>query len=133
MTERHSDDGSLHYLLFECYLKTGKGEDAVGELEKTLTLYGFSKAAATIHHAFAARGFRSATLQWAKEIEKVQASKQIYLPVNLADAYAMLGESDRAFYWLNQAVEHRDEIAVGSPFALIHDSRTCSAAWGLPL
>jgi len=115
MNERHSDDAALHYLLFECYVKTRKDEDAVAELERTLTLYEFSDAAARIHHAFSSSGFRAAMLQWGKEIEKAQESKQVYMPVNIADAYAVLGQNDRAFYWLDQAVEHRDAIAVGIP------------------
>jgi tetratricopeptide (TPR) repeat protein len=115
MNERHSDDAALHYLLFECYVKTRKDEDAVAELERTLTLYEFSDAAAKIHHAFSSSGFRAAMLQWGKEIEKAQESKQVYMPVNIADAYAVLGQNDRAFYWLDQAVEHRDAIAVGIP------------------
>jgi TolB-like protein/DNA-binding winged helix-turn-helix (wHTH) protein len=115
MTERHSDDGGLHYLLFECYVKRKNDEDAVAELERALTLYGLSDAAARIHYVFPASGFRAAMLQWAKEIESLQAKKQFYMPVNLADAYAVLGDKDRAFYWLSQAIAHRDAIAAGEP------------------
>ena len=113
MSERHPDDGGLHYLLFECYVKRKNDEEAVAELERTLTLFGLSDAAARIHHVFPTSGFRAAMLQWAKEIEKLQTKKQFYMPVNLADAYAVLGENDRAFYWLDQAIAHRDAIAAG--------------------
>lgn len=115
MTERHSDDGGLHYSLFECYVKVKNDEDAVAELERALTLYGLSDAAARIHHVFPVSGFRAAMLQWAKEIESLQAKKEYYMPVNLADAYAVLGDKDRSFYWLSQAIAHRDAIAAGEP------------------
>jgi tetratricopeptide (TPR) repeat protein len=115
MNEHRSDDGGVHYMLYNCYVKKQNYNEAIGELEKTLTLYGLSDAAANIHHVFAASGFRSAMLQWAKEIENLQARKQFYAPVNLADAYAVLGDNDRALYWLDQAVEHRDMIAAGLP------------------
>lgn len=115
MVERHSDDGGLHYLLFECYVEKQSHKEAVEELEKTLTLYGLSNSAAKVHDVFATLGFRAAMVQWAKEMENLQAKKQFYLPVNLADAYAVLSENDRAFYWLDQAVEHRDTIAAGLP------------------
>lgn len=115
MTERHPNDGGLHYSLFECYVRTKNDKDAVAELETTLKLFGFSDAAARIRHAATASGFRTAMLQWTKEIEKLQGMNQFYMPVNLADAYAVLGENDRAFYWLDQAVEHRDVIAAGLP------------------
>ncbi len=56
MSGLHSYDAALHYLLFECYVKTRKDEDAVAELEKTLTLYEFSDAAAKIITPFPPRG-----------------------------------------------------------------------------
>jgi len=115
MIERHPDDGGLHYLLFECDVKKQNDEEAVEELERTLTLYGLSGAAAKIHRVFAGLGFQAAMLQWTKEMESLQAKKQFYLPVNLADAYAVLGENDRALYWLDQAVQHRDMISAGLP------------------
>jgi TolB-like protein/DNA-binding winged helix-turn-helix (wHTH) protein/tetratricopeptide (TPR) repeat protein len=113
--DRHSDDGALHYLLFECYVIKQDDKDAIKELERALTLYGLTDAAASVPRVFAASGFRAAMLQWAKEIESLQAKKQFYMPVNLADAYAVLGDKDRAFYWLSQAIAHRDAIAAGEP------------------
>jgi tetratricopeptide (TPR) repeat protein len=113
--DRHSDDGALHYLLFECYVMKQDDKDAIKELERALALYGLTDAAASVQRVFAASGFRAAMLQWAKEIESLQAKKQFYMPVNLADAYAVLGDKDRAFYWLSQAIAHRDAIAAGEP------------------
>lgn len=114
MIERYPDDGLLHYLLFQCSVKKQKYSDAVQELEKALTAYGFSDAAANVHHAFATSGYREAMLQFARDIENLQAKKQVYLPVNLADVYAELGDNDRAFYWLEQAYVHRDMIGMGA-------------------
>ena len=113
--DRHSDDGALHYLLFECYVMKQDDKDATKELERALALYGLTDAAASVPRVFAASGFRAAMLQWAKEIEKLQARKQFYMPVNLADTYSVLGDKDRAFYWLSQAIAHRDAIAAGEP------------------
>jgi len=113
MIERHPDDGGLHYLLFECTAKKQSYQDAIQELEKALTAYGLSDSAAKIHHAFAISGYRAAMQQAAKQVEHLQAQNQLYLPVNLADFYAELGDNDRAFYWLEQAYLHRDMIAMG--------------------
>jgi hypothetical protein len=90
-------------------------KDAIRELERALALFELTDAAASVPHVFAASGFRAAMLQWAKEIESLQANKQFYMPDNLADAYAVLGDKDRAFYWLSQAIAHRDAIAAGEP------------------
>jgi len=117
--ERHPDDGGLHYLLFENYAKNGNYKESIEELEKTLTLYGFPEAGNRIQHAFAISGYRAAMRQWAEGIEHVQASEQFFAPVNLADAYATLGEKDRAFYWLEQAYLHADMISSGEGATMI--------------
>lgn len=113
--DRHPDDGAMHYLLFECYVMKHNENDAIKELEKALALYGLTDAAARVPRAFAASGFGAAMRQWAKEIESLQAKKEFFMPVNLADAYAVVGDKDRALYWLSQAIAHRDAIAAGEP------------------
>jgi tetratricopeptide (TPR) repeat protein len=115
MIERHSNDGGLHFMLFQCYVQKQNGKEAIEELERFLVLYGLSNSAARIHDVFATSGFRPAMVQWTKEMENLQANKEFYLPVNLADAYAVLGDNDHALYWLGQAVEHRGMIAAGLP------------------
>ena len=41
------------------------------------------------------------------------------MPVNLADIYAVLGERDRAFFWLEQAYTHRDQVSLGEPVVYV--------------
>jgi hypothetical protein len=45
-------------------------------------------------------------------LEYRQATQQIFLPRIVADAYADLGDKDRAFYWLGQAYQQRDVVGV---------------------
>jgi TolB-like protein/DNA-binding winged helix-turn-helix (wHTH) protein/Tfp pilus assembly protein PilF len=115
MIERHPDDGSLHYGLSQFYAQKGMYKESVEELEKTVTLYAYAKTAANIHRAFATSGYRGAMRQAAKELEHLHATGQMFVPMNLADVYATLGEKDRALYWLEQAVAHRDMIQLGFP------------------
>ncbi len=119
MIERHPDDGEMHYLLFDNYVKKQNYKEAVEELEKTLTLYGFSDAAAKIHHAFTTAGYRAAMRRAAEQCEHLQETRQFYLPVNIADVYAVLGEKDRAFYWLEQAFTNREMISTGEGVTFI--------------
>jgi TolB-like protein/DNA-binding winged helix-turn-helix (wHTH) protein len=115
MVERYPDDGSLHSGLSQFYAQKGMYRESVEELEKTAMLYGYAKTAANIHRAFAASGYRGAMRQAAKELEHLHATKQMFVPMNLADIYATLGEKDRALYWLEQAYTHHDMIQLGFP------------------
>ena len=119
MIDRHPDDGGMHYLLFQSYAQQGNHEDAIEEAQETLTLYGYSEAAAILHSSFATSGYNGALRALAKEVERLHVAKQIFTPVNLADVYATLGEKDRAFYWLEQAYAHRDMISWGEPLDYI--------------
>jgi TolB-like protein/DNA-binding winged helix-turn-helix (wHTH) protein len=118
MLYRHPDDGWMHSLLFQIYVQHGDQKEAIEELEKFVTLYGYSETAAKLQRAFTTSGYKGAMRAFAKELERLHAAKQIFIPVNLADLYATLGEPDRAFYWLEQAYAHRD-INTGEPLDYI--------------
>jgi tetratricopeptide (TPR) repeat protein len=104
--------GERHCFLFQNYTKKEMHKEAVQELEQCYSLFGEPKAAAHMRHAYAVAGYRGAIQQWAKEMEHFQATHQAFLPGNLATAYAILGDKDRAFYWLEQAYEHREMVSV---------------------
>jgi tetratricopeptide (TPR) repeat protein len=108
MLKRYPDDGYLHVELYKNYVNKEMHKEAIEELEKTYIAFGSPDLAAHIHHAFVASGYRGALRQYAQELEYLAATKQVFIPVNVAEVYATLGDKDRAFYWLEQAYSHRD-------------------------
>ena len=111
MLQKNPNDGFLHCFLFNGYSKKGMYKEAVDELAECYALFGAPAVAANMRHAFVLSGYRGAIQQWAKDVEHLQATKQAFLPGNLAVAYAILGDKDRAFYWLEQAYEHREMVS----------------------
>jgi TolB-like protein/DNA-binding winged helix-turn-helix (wHTH) protein/tetratricopeptide (TPR) repeat protein len=110
--QRDPNNGELRCFLSSNYTQKGMHKEAVRELEQCYSLFGLSRAAANIRHAYAVAGYRGARQQWAKELENLQATKHVFLPGNIATAYAILGDKDRAFYWLEQAYQHREMVSV---------------------
>jgi len=112
MLQRDPDNSLSHGILSQDYNRKGMYKEFILELVQSYSLLGYSEAALNIQHAFAASGYRGAIRQWAKELEHLQQTKQAYLPGNLATAYTILGDKDRAFYWLEQAYEGREMVSL---------------------
>lgn len=100
--------GLWHCDLFPNFAMKGMHKEFIEELAQCFSLYGLSEAAANIQHAFASMGYREAVFQWAQEVERLQTTHKAFLPGQLAEAYSILGDKDQAFYWLDQAYEHRE-------------------------
>jgi len=113
MLRNDPNNGYLHHKLYEIYAAKGMYKEAVQHLEQTVTLFGFPELAVDLHRAFAASGYMGAMRWYAKELEHLHATKQVFLPVNLAAVYAFLGDEDRAFYWLEQAYKHQGHGGAG--------------------
>jgi TolB-like protein/DNA-binding winged helix-turn-helix (wHTH) protein len=108
MLQKDPKDGFAHCFIFPNYMMKGMDKESIQELGQCFSLFGQPEMAANIQRAFEALGYRAAIREWASEMERLQETHQAYLPANLAMAYAILGDKDRAFHWLEQAYEHRE-------------------------
>jgi len=102
------DDGYLHHALYRYYSRKGLYKEAGQEAGRALALFGDPDGAVRVHHALVASGGRAALRQFAREMEDLIRTKQGYFPGNVAAAYAVLDNKDRAFYWLEDAYKHHD-------------------------
>jgi len=102
------DDGYIRWLLSQNLAQKGMYDEWVKELANALVLWGLP-GAGRIRAAFASSGHTGALRQFAKELERLVATKEGYFPGTLAQTYAELGDKDHAFYWLRQACEHRHQ------------------------
>jgi eukaryotic-like serine/threonine-protein kinase len=107
-TERDPTDGGIHYALALAYAQKGLYKDYVAEMRTMAPLFGLPELSGRLQRAYAKSGYQGALRQWAKELESLAAHRQAYYPGALAQAYAALGDKDRAFYWLDQYSQHRD-------------------------
>ena len=117
--ESHPDDGYAHYWLSRDYDEMGKHKESVEELQKALILFDVPKPAGNLRRAFATSGYRGAMRQWANDLERLHVAKQLFVPRLLADVYSNLGDKDRAFYWLEQAYDHRDVVGISGGLAVL--------------
>jgi TolB-like protein/DNA-binding winged helix-turn-helix (wHTH) protein/Flp pilus assembly protein TadD len=108
MLWKNPNDRSSHAYLSANYIMKGMHKESMQEFAECYSLIGFPKEATNIRHALAVSGAEAALRQIAKETEHLQEEKKLYMPGLLAAVYANLGDKDRAFYWLEQAYEHRD-------------------------
>jgi TolB-like protein/DNA-binding winged helix-turn-helix (wHTH) protein/Tfp pilus assembly protein PilF len=109
---RYPDNGVEHHFLFHGYWQKGMHKEAIQELEQAVTLFGSKKAAARIHQGFAISGYEGAIRVLAREIEHQASTKQAFLPLLGAETYTLLGNKDRAFYWLEQAYQHPELVSL---------------------
>jgi serine/threonine protein kinase/Flp pilus assembly protein TadD len=123
MVERHPTDSGNHYGLFRNYAETGVYEEAVQELERALTLMGVPEIAADVHRGFAVSGYPGAMREYAKALENLYATDKGFFPENLAYAHLASGDKDRAFYWLEQAYEHRENVSLDWGLCIIKEDR----------
>ena len=102
-----------HYDLGYGYDRAGLHDAAIHEWEEAMTGFGFKDQAEAIHRGYAANGSRGAFREWASTLERLSASGQTVYPELPAYLYAVLGDKDRAFAWLEEAYRQRTH---GMPF-----------------
>ncbi len=122
--KRQPDDGFTHYGLFQTYALAGKYPEAMKEWETAAKLAGFAEIVAPVDHAFKTAGFRAAMRLWAANFENFQKDGQVYVPGMLAEVYSLVGDKNRALYWLEDAYRHQYSLGAdggllwlkGNPF-----------------
>jgi TolB-like protein/Tfp pilus assembly protein PilF len=98
-----------HYYLARVYKATGRYEDALKEMETALMLEG--KDPQKVKYAVQAilTALRSSGLKghWSKTLEFMEKDEETP-PIEIANVYAQLGDRDKAFKWLEQAIQDRN-------------------------
>jgi len=123
MVELHPSDQAGPYLLFRNYAEMGMYKEAVQELERALTLWGFPESAADVHRGFVLSGYHGAMREYARMLENLYTANKVFAPENMAYARLASGDKDRAFYWLEQAYLHRDVVSTDWGLMIIQEDR----------
>jgi len=107
-------EGYNYYALAMNYAQKQMFKEFALEMGKATDLYEFPGVAGRLQHAYEQSGGQGVINQWARELEGLAAAKKLYMPGAIAEAYAFLGESSRACYWLEQYRQHHD-LATADP------------------
>lgn len=99
--------GFDHWSLAQNYLQKRMTKEWATEVGAYMASVGFPEVAGHLQRAAAAGGYRGALQQWTNELQRLHASGKFYWPGVLAQTYAMLGDKEHAFYWLEDAYTHR--------------------------
>jgi len=89
------------------YERAGMYKEAVEEWKETMSEFGYMDLAEDLRRGYAAAGFKGAMREWVAGLEALSKRDEGAPPEVLAYIYAILGEKDRAFAWLNKAYEQR--------------------------
>ena len=102
------DSGAAHVLLGRVYMAQGMPDRAVGELERARAITGPRPDVITPHAYVLARSGRQ--LEARAMVDELRRSSQPGdpAPMRIAFLHIGLGETDRAFEWLDKAIDARD-------------------------
>ena len=103
------NDVGAHYVLARAYTADGKLREGIEHGAKVFALMGDSESAARIIHTLEVSGPRNAWLEAARVEELWIKTKRGYQPVDTAMVFAVCGDRDRAFYWLEEAYRNHDK------------------------
>jgi TolB-like protein/DNA-binding winged helix-turn-helix (wHTH) protein len=112
--ESSPNDAQTHFALSGCYSEAGNHQDEIEELGKGAAAYGHAEMQIHLRQAYVANGYKGALRQWARDIEQLQTTKQLYMPAYLATVYADLGDKEKVFYWLEEAYRSHISGGIGS-------------------
>ena len=103
--EVRPNSADAHYNLFDLYSTKLMYDNAVAQLEQALTLDGRELEASAVDATYKRDGYKG-VLRTMIQINGNPSAKH-YDPAAVALAYALLGDRDQAFVWLDKAYEAR--------------------------
>ncbi|HSE33920.1 MAG TPA: tetratricopeptide repeat protein, partial [Pyrinomonadaceae bacterium] len=92
-------------------MANGEYEEAVEAFQKSLSLGDNQMALAKLGCAYSLAGRRDEALKILDQLFEMR-ERQYAAPFNIARVYAGLGDNDRAFEWMEKAIEERDADVV---------------------
>jgi len=101
-----SNDRDYHYSLGIGYEGTGRLQEAVSEYQKAIGPSGGSQAMVALAHAYAADGKKAEADRILRDLER-KLEQTSASPYTMATIYAGLGESDKAFEFLEKAYSQK--------------------------
>ena len=106
-------DWFQHYTLGVGYEGTGKVQEAISEYQKAIQMSGGPQSVVALAHAYSAVGEKAEAEEILRDLER--KSKQTSAsPYTMATIYAGLGETDKAFEFLENAYSERSFDIVSS-------------------
>lgn len=112
LEEKFPNDPFALAVMGKDYAIAGRFKESVEMYERSLTLYGWHDMADIMKRANAARGPRYALEEWMRASEAYDAKYGDMYVVPMAFTNSSLGNKDRAFAWLDKAVEQRNWMII---------------------
>ena len=99
----------VHYIqLMDFYAEKGMQRQYMETAVHALMLYGFPQLAESLRRNYAAAGYTKALRELGGETEKLEERGIIFMPGMIAEIYTKTGDTEKAFHWLQIAVQQRD-------------------------
>lgn len=108
LQEKAPNDPFGRAVLGKNYAIAGRYKESVEMWERSLTLYGWHGFVSVLKRADARGGPKFALEEWMRAGEAYARTHDDWSVVPMAFTYSSLGNRDRAFAWLNKAVEQRN-------------------------
>ena len=101
--------GLAYNYLARCYEAKGMYDKSMDAEERLLTLFGQPEAAAELKKVYATSGMKG--VHQRSIAQDSDSAKPGYNPAGVAENYALLGDKDNAFRWLEKAYQqHASEL-----------------------
>jgi tetratricopeptide (TPR) repeat protein len=98
------NNAEAHGRISDVYLTTRQYDKAVAEYELFLVALGAKKEPMAVHQAYLDAGYKS----WLRKRIDLAKNRSVVDEGDVAQCYAVLGDKDQAFFWLNKGYEDRE-------------------------